>query len=67
MRETMCILVLGASGYLGENVYQQLYKNDYDVLGTYNASPRKRLVQLSILEKEAVNQLMASYNPRVII
>ncbi len=63
----MRILVLGASGYLGENVYQQLYKNDYDVLGTFNTSLRKGLIQLSMLEKEAVNQLMISYDPQVII
>lgn len=31
MRESMRILVLGASGYLGENVYQQFCRIDEDV------------------------------------
>lgn len=67
MRERMRILVLGASGYLGENVYQQFCKIDEDVQGTFNTKLRIGLKQLSVLEKEMVNQCIRSYDPQVLI
>ncbi|QUI23999.1 sugar nucleotide-binding protein [Vallitalea pronyensis] len=63
----MRILVLGASGYLGESVYHQLHKKYENVLGTFNSSPKNRLIQLSVLDKKAVTQVMTSYKPQVII
>lgn len=65
----MKILVLGASGYLGESVFRRLYdQKKYDVLGTYNRSSRKDdLVQLSIYNENQTRKLIKEFNPDIII
>ena len=42
------ILVIGSSGYIGNNIYKELVKEKFDVVGTYFKNKLKGLVYFDI-------------------
>lgn len=65
----MRILLLGASGFLGANIYEEIKsKNGLEVLGTcYSEIRDSELMKLDVTKKEQVKAVMESYNPDVVI
>ncbi len=50
------ILIIGASGYIGQNLFQSFKKDGYDVLGTYAKTPSPDLIYFD-LEKSSLADL----------
>lgn len=63
----MKILLLGANGYVGSRIYQDL-KDKFEIVGTYHHTKLfDELRQLDITDYEAVRQLVSEVQPDVII
>ncbi|MBI3623781.1 SDR family oxidoreductase [Candidatus Pacearchaeota archaeon] len=62
----MKIAVIGASGFLGQNLYSNLSK-DYEVVGTYFGRKRNNLFELDATKKEKVEKFLSQHNPDVVI
>ncbi|MBU5225068.1 NAD-dependent epimerase/dehydratase family protein [Clostridium senegalense] len=65
----MKILILGASGFLGSNVFELMkYNKDFNVLGTCNNSTDNYdLIKLDITNEHEVKTLINKFNPDVIL
>lgn len=65
----MKILILGASGFLGGNVFKLMKSNkDFNVLGTCNNSTDNYdLIKLDITNEHEVKTLINKFNPDVIL
>lgn len=62
----MRLLILGATGFLGTNIYQNLSK-DFDVFGTYCNHPQSDLYKLDISNKESVLLLFKKIKPDIVV
>lgn len=63
----MKILIIGASGYLGKNIFIRLKQSkNYEIVGTCFSSNDKELVKVDLLNIEDVNRILL-YKPDVII
>ncbi|MCQ1528601.1 SDR family oxidoreductase [Lutispora saccharofermentans] len=62
----MKILITGANGFLGKNVYNKLSER-YEIKGTYNRYKSKDLVKLDLSDSKSILELLNSYNPDVIV
>lgn len=63
----MKLLIIGASGYLGNTIYKKLreYSND-EIYGTCNTSRNHELLQINVLDKLDIDKIL-SLKPDVII
>ena len=52
------IIIFGASGFIGQYLYQYFSKKNWTVLGTYNHSPKKNLVHFSF-ENNSLDQIIS--------
>lgn len=59
-------LVIGASGMVGENLLQQLYRLDRNSAGTYWKHNRADLLQLDIRDNTSVQTLITQLRPRIV-
>jgi dTDP-4-dehydrorhamnose reductase len=64
----MKLLVIGASGYLGNTIYKKLKEcnNNDDIYGTCYKSSNQELLQINVLDKLDVKKLL-SFKPDIII
>jgi dTDP-4-dehydrorhamnose reductase len=62
----MKILIVGATGFLGTNLYHNLSK-DFDVFGTYYGRYQKGLYKLDTSKKESIFFLFKKLKPDIII
>lgn len=63
----MNLLIIGASGYLGNTIYKKIseYSND-DIYGTCNTSTNHELLQINVLDKLDIDKVL-SLKPDIII
>jgi dTDP-4-dehydrorhamnose reductase len=63
----MKLLIVGASGYLGNTIYKKIrdYSKD-EIYGTCNSSRNHELLQINVLDKLDIDKML-SLNPEVII
>lgn len=62
------ILITGASGYVGSRIYQDLKKENYQVVGLYNTTKLfDDLIQADITNKEEVKKIFDIENPNIVI
>ncbi|RII35490.1 NAD-dependent epimerase/dehydratase family protein [Clostridium chromiireducens] len=63
----MKLLIMGASGYLGNTIYKKIreYSND-DIYGTCNTSSNHELLQINVLDKLDIDKIL-SLKPDIII
>jgi dTDP-4-dehydrorhamnose reductase len=63
----MKLLIIGASGYLGNTIYKKIrdYSKD-EIYGTCNSSRNHELLQINVLDKLDIDKML-SLNPEVII
>lgn len=63
----MKLLIMGASGYLGNTIYKKIreYNND-DIYGTCNTSSNHELLQINVLDKLDIDKIF-SLKPDIII
>ncbi len=62
----MKILIIGASGLVGEELYRQC-KKTHQTLGTYNNHKLPQLMKLDITDKSEVDKLIGNFQPQVVI
>ena len=63
----MKLLIIGASGYLGNTIYKKLKEcNNDDIYGTCCNSSNQELLQINVLSKLDIKKLL-SYKPDIII
>lgn len=62
----MKILVTGATGLLGKNIYQHLYRN-YKVVGSYNKNRVEDMIKLDLENFEELNKILDFIQPNIII
>ncbi len=62
----MKILIIGASGFLGQELYQDFSEN-HETFGTYCNHPAHQLLKLDITKKEDVNTVLSLVNPDIVI
>lgn len=63
----MKILVLGASGFLGQKLFRVLNKSCNEVTGTYYEHPLPDLLPLNVTDKESVTSLFYAKKPELVI
>ncbi len=63
----MRVLIIGASGLVGNSLLNCFSKTNHTVLGTYNNYPLKNLVKLDITNLLEVEKVIAEFKPDVII
>lgn len=63
----MKLLIIGASGYLGNTIYKKIreYSND-DIYGTCNTSSNHELLQINVLDELDIDKIL-SLKPDIII
>ena len=62
------VLVIGASGFLGETICYKLKENGIDVLGTYSRNKKHDdYVKLDVLDLEGLSSLIREYKPDTVI
>jgi dTDP-4-dehydrorhamnose reductase len=64
----MKFLIIGASGYLGKTIYKKLKDNNKDdeIYGTCNTSSNEELIQINVLKKADIDNII-SLKPDIII
>lgn len=63
----MKLLIIGASGYLGNTIYKKLREyNKDDIYGTCNTSSNHELIQINVLDKLDIDKIL-SLKPDIII
>jgi len=64
------VLITGSEGFVGQHLWKELERSDYTVRGTTLCAPETGLpngvYECNILEKESLNNLVASLKPDVI-
>jgi len=62
------ILITGASGFLGSNIYRKL-SDRYPIIGTYHTFSKDfpQFIRLDITNKDQVNKVVSLVNPDIII
>ena len=62
------ILVVGASGFIGKNLFKPLKKqNSYDIFGTYCRNKHDGLIKFDYNDDKSINDLLSSTEPDIII
>ena len=62
------ILVVGASGFIGKNLFKHLKKqNSYDIFGTYCRNKHDGLIKFDYNDDKSINDLLSSTEPDIII
>ena len=71
MEDKLCVLIIGASGKVGKEIFKILKNKDnkstYDVFGTYYTNQIEGLEQLDITNLSAVEKVLEKINPSVLI
>lgn len=62
----MSVLVIGASGQIGEHLLNSLQRKGYEVIGTYNQHPRPGLHPLDLRDPEAIATMVTRCKPEII-
>lgn len=62
----MKVLIVGADGLLGKELYRDFSK-EYEILGTYKDRPLEDLVYLDLLENETVKERILGFKPQIIL
>lgn len=60
------ILIIGASGFIGKNLYKTLFK-DFDVTGTYNSQKIHKLIKLDLSKIKETFKIIRECSPDIII
>lgn len=63
----MRLLVIGASGLVGQHLWRYAVATGHDVTGTYNQRRRPGLVQLRVYSLEQVTSFFDEYQPEAVI
>jgi dTDP-4-dehydrorhamnose reductase len=67
------VIIIGAGGYIGSNLFLYLSKKYYDVYGTINKTSfnpeckEKKIFQLDILNPDSIEDLLKKVSPDIII
>lgn len=61
------ILVLGASGFIGTYLFEQLTSCGYSVTGTYHSHPRQGFEQLNILDPDGLDRTLSRIRPELVV
>lgn len=62
------ILIIGASGFLGNRLYSKLSQmSEYEVIGTYYKKPLDGFIKLNINSKKSVESILLKIKPEIII
>lgn len=64
MTEKTRVLLIGANGFIGSNVYLRL-KKDYEILATGNGS--RDFIELDLLDKQLIVKVFNDFKPDVIV
>jgi CDP-6-deoxy-D-xylo-4-hexulose-3-dehydrase len=62
----MKVLIIGASGFLGQELYQEFSEN-HETFGTYCNHQTHNLLKLDITKREDVNAVLSLINPDIVI
>jgi dTDP-4-dehydrorhamnose reductase len=62
----MKILIIGASGFVGEKLFNILSK-DFEVIGTYSSKKKDDFEQLDMSNRESVVELIGKIKPDVVV
>jgi len=62
----MKILIIGASGFVGEKIYNVL-SSDFEVIGTYSTKKKHNFEHLDMSNRESVIKLISKIKPNVVI
>lgn len=62
----MRILIIGASGFVGNETYTAFHAN-HEVFGTYCKTPVAGMIKLDITKKEELERVLATINPDAVI
>lgn len=63
----MKILIVGASGLVGNNLYRSALEAGYEVLGTHRGDPVETLRTLDLADVEAMESLVSKFNPEAVL
>ncbi len=66
MNSKMRVLIIGASGFIG-NILLEEFSKTHDVLGTFYSHPVDNLVHLDVTDKSEVDNVVNSFKPDVIL
>ena len=60
--ESMKVLILGASGFLGGTIYSKIKNSGNEVLGTYSKNNKNRdYIKLDVFEISSLTALVTEY------
>jgi dTDP-4-dehydrorhamnose reductase len=62
----MKILIIGASGFVGEKLYTVLSRK-FEVIGTYSTKKKNNFEQLDMSDRQSVIELISKIKPNVVI
>jgi dTDP-4-dehydrorhamnose reductase len=67
MTEGRRVLIIGASGFIGQYLMDSLLEDKVAVMGTYCKSFRDDLVHLDLLNQNSIASLLAKFNPTYVL
>jgi dTDP-4-dehydrorhamnose reductase len=59
-------LIIGASGFIGNNLYVLLKKMGKNVIGSYYSNPIKDLINLDMMSSDNLDQIFDDYHPKYV-